>query len=98
MLLIVCVFISVVSTLKLCKRRYAISVADGDVPPYFPFISDTGNGLPERGIFSLICNVSSFLSKRGQLKNSKQVCLKFFPLISNMHELGDQTLSFDSQF
>jgi len=40
---------------------YCISVIRGDVTIFFPYISDTGNRLPERCIFSQFVNLSAFL-------------------------------------
>lgn len=41
---------------------YAISVDNGHVYAFFPYISDTGNFSPERSWFSLLLNLTGFLA------------------------------------
>ncbi|XP_078581281.1 DNA damage-regulated autophagy modulator protein 1-like isoform X1 [Branchiostoma floridae x Branchiostoma japonicum] len=53
---------------------YIMAVLRGDVVPDFPYISDTGDKIPESCVFGQMLNISAFLSLGTMYVRYKQVC------------------------
>ncbi|VDK42676.1 unnamed protein product [Anisakis simplex] len=78
------VFLAMLGTLML-GSTYVVAVYRGDVDPLFPYISAEGDRRPESCLFSMMLNLSSFLtmliiylrySLVSELNRSSDLCLK----------------------